>query len=330
MSITGNITNNGTWNIFDTDLTGTQDQELSQGSGKSFEGPFFNNMDTSGVIKANTDLTFKTGTNFFVFPTWTTLDMQNHNLVLDGINRPTLDYLNQGLINGAVILNPNSISCINNGVLQSVYCKGTYGLGGTVLLAGNLTFEGNVTVEGTLKHGAGINWLRINGNIVNNGIIEEDVGTIEVTGNITNNGTWRPSSTDLTGTQDQELSQASGKSFEGINFFNTDTSGTIKAMTALTFKTRTSFGASGRWTTLDMQSHTLTLDGINGSGVFLDRGYIGEVVIYHPGDIQFLNNGILRFAYCSGNMNIRGAGLVDYYVTLDGTVTITDSLQGNT
>ena len=196
LGVNGNITNNGTWKVGTVELIGTKDQELSMASGKAFEGEFFNNMDTSGVIKATTDLTFKTGTNFFVYPTWTTLDMQNHNLVLDGINRPTLDYLNLGLINGAVILNPKSISCINNGVLQSVDCKGTYGLNDTVLLAGYVTFEGAVTVNGKLRHGAAIGYLGINGNIINNGLIDEDV-SIEITGDITNNGIWKAANTYL-------------------------------------------------------------------------------------------------------------------------------------
>ncbi len=323
LEVKGNLTNNGFWNPSATKLTGTTDQILKQADGKGFAGDSFFNMDTLGVIKAASGLTFRARTNFLAQTKWTTLDMQSYALTLDGVT----GVWKAGQINEITLRNLKDIYFANYGVLGWADCYGAPNIHGLGVVDAGVYFNDTMTVTDTLQNVAGPLTLYIN-HIINNGAVRREPGTwsltLEVKGNLTNNGFWNPTSTKLTGLGDQLLQQTGGKAFAGDTFFNDDTLGVIKAGSALTFRARTNFKASNKWTTLDMQNYALTLDGLTG---VWKAGQINEVTLRNLKDIYFANYGVLGWADCSGAPNIHGLGVVDAAVYFNDTVTVTDTLQ---
>ena len=308
--IMGNATNNGTWTPDVADLIGTQRQDIAQAPGKPFEGTHFYNSDTAGV-RATSAVTFKTDV-YFASNTggrWTTLDMQNYALTVNGY-----------LFNSINVINAGDVACVNNGSLRGVNCTGNINVRQRVLISSSVTFFGNVTITDTLRSD-GNAWLplTINGNVTNLGIVDGHI-ELDITGNIANRGIWIPEGgTYLIGTQRQELSQAAGKVFEGGYVRSSDTAG-VKATSALTFRTAVDFSYQGRWTTLDMQNNALTIDGVNG-------GSFWYTSIINASDITCINNGVLTNLTCSGNPNLHQRVWVDRNVTFIGSLTITDTLR---
>lgn len=156
---------------------------------------------------------------------------------------------------------------------------------------------------------------------INNGIIQVIPGYysgfyLATSGNITNNGIWAPQWTTFTGPNTKEISSANGKRFQG-NFQSMDSACTIKAKTAILFANPFNLNKG----TLDMQSFALTLAG---------GGYITNGKVVNTQDLILVEGASLATITFLGHPNLRGLVQVNSYdVVMEGTVTITDSLQNS-
>jgi hypothetical protein len=141
-------------------------------------------------------------------------------------------------------------------------------INGTVSVTSSNSVCKNITINSGkfLQNGGGLGWvwLRVFGNITNNGTLRNNpvanTFVIDLRGDIVNNGTWILSETHIATKQVQHISQSAGTVFEG-KFYLTDwngavdTNGKLIASSGLTFNN--SFDL--RWFYIDMNGNSLTL-----------------------------------------------------------------------
>jgi hypothetical protein len=156
---------------------------------------------------------------------------------------------------------------------------------GIVQISGSANnFKTNVTNFGSLQNRANNhNTLTINGNLTNNGTVQNSVYnfTVNISGNVTNDGTWINRQTTLTGTNTHYL--AFPGRFEGDLFTNGDAAGSIISTTDLIFD----------GTAIDLNDCSFTL--ATGSRLSVLNGSLTDAVISGT-DIRFQSLG----AYCVG------------------------------
>ncbi len=301
INITGDITNNGTWTNYLTNLTGTTDQQLFLDSGKTFAS-LFASADTLGDIVAATPLVFRNGFNL----NRSRLNMQSNALTLEA----------SGNIHTGRVINTADLTVRDGAVLSNITYQGSINLKRLVRIGVGVTMEGIVTVTDTLQNSS-TQTLTVNGNLVNNGLIQYDYWyfTINITGNITNNGTWTNYLTNLTGTTDQQLFLDSGKTFASL-FASTDTLGDIVATTPLVFRNGFNLNRSR----LNMQSNALTLE-VSGNI------HTGRVI--NTADLTVRDGAILSNITYQGSINLKRLVRIGVGVTMEGIVTVTDTLQNS-
>jgi hypothetical protein len=305
VNVTGNITNNGIMRNSWTNFKGIAEHRLSLGTGKIFETNFAS-LDTLGTFTAYSPLYFKAAFNL----KGAALNMQSYALTLDAYGN---------IYNGSVI-NAGDVTGKGNAAISNVTYKGNINLKSIVIVSTNVTFEGTVTVTDTLQS---ISYpdgsVTINGNLVNNGLIKNyeayygKILTVIVTGNLTNNGIMRNSYTNFKGTSDHKLSLGAGKAFE-TNIAALDTLSVFTALTPLSFKA--AFNLKGA--SLNMQSNALTLDG---------AGALAYGSVVNTGDLIGKGGASLGNSTYKGNINLKSIIIINTNVTLEGTVTVTDTLQ---
>lgn len=319
--ISGDLTNNGSWRPYETNLVSTNNQNLSLALGYNFGSII--TRDSSGPLTALTDMVFRCGYSI-----------------------SSTSYTGDFDLNGAIFhLGAHSIDATGTLVYNGTF-EGDFEIKGVFTISKYITqtmvFNGTVTVTDTLKanvygSGYGIFDLKVEGDIINNGVIKNNVSDdlrIKITGDIYNNGQWDHNFTELIGLNDQYLFQSSGKHFEG-DFSSTDSTSNIIASSDLNFSNN--FDLNGA--TLDMQFNTLTMQGwlYDGSidNTLLNGGYLqdltslgnlttdGTVTIYENNN-KFIGstvvNGIIQsHEYASGS--------ITYTLAIDGDITNNGTIQ---
>lgn len=306
LSTAGNITNNGTWAPNWTTFTGSSAKEITSASGKRFEGNF-QSLDSMCTIKAKSNILF---TRSFDLKKGI-LDMQLFALTLAASGNVT---------NGKVV-NTNDLILIEGAVISTITYVGTPNLRGLVQINSyEVAMEGIVTIIDTLQNAYNAHpTLAVKGSVVNNGVIRVEPGYysafyISPTGNITNNGIWWPNGTIFTGPVAKEITLASGKRLQG-NFQSLDSLCTIKAKTNLLFTQ--SFDLKRG--ILDMQTFALTLAA---------NGNITNGKVINTKDLMLIEDAAISTITYAGAPNLRGLVQINSYeVTMEGVVTITDTLQ---
>jgi hypothetical protein len=225
MSVTGNITNNGTWNSSWLDLRSSQtrtidgtnviqsnitlyddftilDNPIFAGS-INFNGHTLNigssdtitfgNTSGSGAVTGGGDIIINgSGAG--------PLNANNSKLYFKGSFIGVATSTNQVIFeDGATFGNSN---CEGAEINANVIIEGT----STVAVAGHSTINGSLLVEpnAILQNAPDYRTLTVNGDVVNNGTIRDNATynwlklTMSVTGNITNNGVWNNTPTLLT------------------------------------------------------------------------------------------------------------------------------------
>lgn len=159
--------------------------------------------------------------------------------------------------------------------------------------------------------------LNVNGNIVNNGIIQSNSWYlyINVTGNISNNGTWANYHTKLTGTGDQQLSLGAGKVFNSL-FESSDALGDFVAVTPLVFQKAFDLKES----TLKLQSNSLTLEA---------SGNIHNGRVINVADLTVRDGAVISNITYQGLINLKRVAQIGSGVTMEGAVTVNDTLQNH-
>ena len=265
--VTGDITNNGIWQNEETRLDGTGPQHITLQSGKVFGGDFSNYNDTDTIIAAN-DLHFTGSFNLYD----NVLNLDGYDIRFTGTDDNYFGY--------GTILSPGEFL-------------------GTVNMYNTTNIEGNLVVTDTMQNYNTNSTVSINGNLTNNGIIQDNGSNkfyLYVTGDITNNGIWQNEETRLDGTGPQHITLQSGKVFGG-DFSNYNDTDTIIAANDLHF--------TGSF---DLYDNVLNLDGYDIRFTGTDDNYFGYGTILSPG--EFL-------------------GTVNMYNTtnIEGNLVVTDTMQ---
>jgi len=301
INVKGNVTNNNYWRAYQTDLSGTGNQNLILADGKSFGGIWTCTSPHSITALSNMwfDCIYSYGGIFY-----------------------TADFN----MNGSVLHMGNfSINCTGTLIYKGTF-EGNFEILGNFrvnkFVEDTLVFQGNVTVTDTLESniyggGYGIQKLKIIGNIVNNGVVRDredgrnaDDLNILITGNITNNGKWTCNYVNFIGTEPQTIVQSPGKQFVS-NFYDLDASSGIVANSDLAV-TQNVYLNGGL---LDMQGHMLTLPS------WLFNGTIRNAQ---------LNGGNLQSVTATESLSIYGMVTIDNDNVFDCSVIVEDTLRSNT
>jgi cytoskeletal protein CcmA (bactofilin family) len=303
LNILNDIENNGKWAPNQTSFSGTSDQNIRQSAGKSFQG-YFLTTDALGQIVLGSDVTFENNK-------W---DWTKSKLLTNGFKLTTLNYQ---LNNGTIISNDNLI--LRNTGIAAMTFEGNYKIDGRVRIQGDNVFNGTVTVLDTLHNDWGYSpSLTVNAKIINNGtIITNPAGYalyLNVLNDIENKGKWAPDQTTFSGTSDQNIKQAAGKSFQGY-FLTTDTLGQIVLGSDVTFE-------NNKW---DWTKSKLLTNGFN----FTTLNYqLNNGTIISNDNLVLRNTGIAAMTF-NGNYKIDGRVRIQGDNVFNGTVTVLDTLHND-
>lgn len=298
--VSGNVTNNGVWQPFKTKLEGAGDQIVTIVDNQPLGG--FWEITGSGKVIAGSDLVIDC--RYFFSNDWHTGDFN--------LNNRTLDM-------GSHVIDATGTLVWGGTIEGDFEIRGLFNVNKNV--SDTLIFIGNITIADTLQAnayggGLGIQELRVEGNLTNNGWIKDHEDTengdelnILITGNIHNNGRWTCMHVNFIGDQDQYISQSEGAFFES-NFYDLEPQSKIIAQTDITITQNIGLNSS----TLDMQQNMLALTGWLMDGT-LENGML------HGG---FLNNVTAVTA-----IHIYGVVTVDNDNVFDCQVDIQDTLRSN-
>lgn len=227
LNISGNLANNGVWTNRSTVMNGAVNQLVSMS--QPFGGYSFERVNANGRLQATSNLSF---TNTIITLNSDTLEFTTGNsLVMNG------GYLNPGALYKtappALKITAGGGNFIYNQIIDAPQTE----LYGVIMIYGNNNnFKNSVINNGTLQNRPNNAFqLTINGNLINNGSIRNNVYDfiLNISGNINNNGNWMNKTTTLTGTSAHLF--AFSREFEGENLVNNSAAGYIIATTDLTF-----------------------------------------------------------------------------------------------
>ncbi len=299
VNLRGNFHNNGYWNPRYTNLDANVDQTLSQTSGKWLEGQF-NISDLSGNINLASDIAFKE--NHFYFNggkinagnfVFYTLKHNLHNGWIESSNRLHLD---QSFFDFSKL-------------------SGNFTLEGKAIVGYSDTLKGNITLTDTIVNHSASTALLIDGNLTNNGVLQNDVNgypfEVYLRGNFHNNGYWNPRYTYLDAKTDQTISQTTGKWLEG-QFKISDLNGKVILGSDLAFKDNFLMLNNG---TIDADGFVLFTLNHN-----ILNGTIRSNKTLH------LHNSYFEFTKLEGNFTLEGKTRIGYSDTLKGNITLTDTI----
>jgi hypothetical protein len=307
LRIGGNLVNNGVWSNYRTYVNGAGDQVVSQATGTTFATPMTSEK-PSGRLVATSGLDFSS--SFYM--AGDVLDMGGWPLTFRG----------DGFVDGGVITTMDVLTQqdATRSAAERTRFLGTTTIQGTVNLGRDNVFEGTLLVEGTLQNVNGCDCTNyVEGNVVNNGTVRNSASNwwnfLRIHGNVTNNGVWSNQRTYLIGTGDQTVIQAAGTTFEGP-IESLKQSGTIRAGSDLDFSSHLDLNGDP----MAMGAYTLTFRG---------SGYVDDGVIAMTGDLQQFN--ALRAATDRtryiGTATIRQTVNMGRDNVFEGTLVVADTLQ---
>lgn len=303
MFVFGDLTNNNIWRPVETELTFSENHNLSLAGNMTLGSKII--VAGSTTITALTDLVFTCD--------WYLDGTYNRNHLM--LNGQTFNVGNHAL---------EMRNClINSGTLTGDFeILGTFEVGYNV--NDTLKFQGNILITDTLKAnvyggGYGVYKLLVDGNLTNNGVVKDNTDAyallndddleILITGNIVNNGSWTCKYVKLTGTGTQYISQGTGRFFD--TFF-ADLDADSKTIAQSDISILNNFDLNGAH--LDMADNTLTI-----------YGWLIDGTIENTN----LNYGYLNNLTSNGDLSIHGMVTIDNNNIFQGNVIVYDTLQSN-
>ena len=237
-----NITNNGIWSNYYTEMMSYNTHEIFQGGTGEFTGEYFYAADTTGTIYIMTDFNFVN----------TKINLNGVTMEIDYSKGANLSVLGGYLFNGTCLNHGQEIYLHNEAYLQGFTLHDAV-LKGIVRIHGNgVVFNGNTIVEDTLQTRTNVNsTITVNDSLTNNGVIRNSNYDLNmnVTGGIVNNGEWTNTILNMTGTADQHIICKNNEFISTESFFNSDPASSIISTGDLLF--------SG--TNVDLNSGTLIM-----------------------------------------------------------------------
>ncbi len=295
--ISGDIVNNNIWQPHETVLTGNTNQNISLGEESIFGGFWTNNNSVS--LTALSDIRYDGGYVHSGIYYTGDFNLKGKTLFMDGFSiNTTGTVMFNGIIDG-------------NFEILGAFDVNKY-------VTDTMRFVGHVTVGDTLQSriyggGYGIQKLLIDGDIINNGVVRDNLFgddlNIIITGNIINNNLWTCNYVNFAGTETQYITQSPGTKFVS-NFYDLDSGSMLVGESDIEISQ--DFDLTG--STLDMQNHTLRMGG------WLINGYINNTIL-HGGSLKNLTS--------LDNLTIEGTVTIDDFNRFQGSVVVTDTLQGS-
>ena len=235
IDVAGSVVNSGSWTNYITNLIGDGNQFLTFNA--EFAGAnFTSNMVEGGIATATNALRF-TGTQINFNGDSLYMNAGNDSIFMDGGYMYDIT-----IIAGA---SPWQIYCYqsNSAYYDNADIEGDdVVFDGTFDILSYFNVKGNARVEGVFQNrSSGSQVASINGNLTNNGTIQDNVYnlTLNVAGDINQNGIWTNNSTFLTGVNDQNFTFTSV--FEGANFTSSKPNGKVISHSTLSFNGTTIF-----------------------------------------------------------------------------------------
>ena len=206
IDITGNVVNNGTWELGTIRFSGTTDNTISMATGKSFDNTDITKTDTNTYLIIGSDSRY----NHCSFNNY---GKYYNNIRIKSGSNYVLNMMKTSTLNGIKFNGSGSQlkdAIIENGFygvpsyIENVKLKGT-----TVIADNQVHFiNSNVIVEDTLTRDGYNRTLYVTGDLTNNGVITKSGFTIDITGNAVNNGVWKQGTVSMDGTTDQTFNNA--------------------------------------------------------------------------------------------------------------------------
>jgi hypothetical protein len=312
----GNVTNNGVWTFSDAHFANSTTQYITLAAGQEFACNNLINDDPSSPVEALTDLVFS----------GTQLNFNNGQLILPVTKGGTIT-LHGGYLYQIDLITNSGILEMDGGALlwdQTVVNNAT--LEGTVIIREDpVTFKGETINNGSLVNSINENiyWCNIDGNIINNGTIDDPNYQfyLRCNGNITNNGIWSNHYTQMMSLNTHELYQGGTGVFSGLNFVAADTTGTISLMTDFSFYN----------TKINLNGVTMELDNSKGANLSVVNEYLYNGTLKANGQNLYMNNTEFKEGYLQDiiveNATLLGVVCVDEGVVLNGNTIVEDTLQ---
>jgi hypothetical protein len=308
----GNVTNNGVWTFSDAHFSNNATQYITLAAGQEFACNNFIDDDPASPVEALTDLVFS----------GTQLNFNNGQLIMPVTKGGTIT-LHGGYLNKIDLITNSGILEMDGGALlwdHTVVHNAT--LEGTVIIREDpVTFKGETVNNGSLINSLNKNiyWCNIDGNIINNGTIDDPNYQfyLRCYGNITNNGTWSNHYTQMMSLNTHELYQGGTGVFSGLNFVAADTTGTITVMTDFDFSN----------TKINLNGVTMELDNSKGANLSVVNEYLYNGTLKANGQNLYMHsNGYLKDIIVE-NATLQGIVCVDEGVVLNGNTFVEDTLQ---
>jgi hypothetical protein len=302
LNITGNVFNNGIWNHSFTNFIGTSNTTISQGTGKFFQSDMTKTHPGS-VITLASDIHLK---RYFDLG-GAVLNAQGRQITLEQ---------NGNIRNGRVI-NTSNLRLYGGAALSNIVYEGDIILRRYVRIGGNVRMIGSVTVADTLVNDYYEHNLDVDGSFTNNGLVQNTYSSLILTisGNVLNNGQWLHYRTFLDGGGTRTIGQTAGKKFDSEIITAVEGS-TLNATSPLHFKRPFNLGKG----TLNAQQHTIMLE---------STGNINNGQVTNTRDLRLFGGAGLSNITYVGSINLRGVVQIGNFVTMQGPVTVIDTLQNN-
>ncbi|MEZ5196829.1 MAG: hypothetical protein R2764_10615 [Bacteroidales bacterium] len=337
--IYGNVIQNGVWSNQATYLSDNTSQEIF--ASQPFTGSYFYNSNASNNIDVTSNSISFIGT--VVDLNYANLLFGNGSFSLDG------GYLTD--VN--ILANEIDFTLHGNAFLQNADIATDYArLHGIVQVRTGVDFFDNnlnvvVEVVDTLQNSSVGNYaLIIDGDVLNNGLIRDNYYslTLYISGALTNNGIWSNGSTNLNGSETQNLSFFTA--FDGANLTNSNPDGVLSANTHLAFNN----------TIVDLNYDTLYMTA-GTDQIALNGGYFTEAVIFESNPPYALNINLTNSAHfrimelnagevvindvfdfispftVNGNVRVEGTfqnkSIGSYTADINGSIVNNGSIQNN-
>lgn len=200
-------------------------------------------------------------------------------------------------------------------------------INGTVAAASTTIRSLTISQGATLTGMGGPQWVRVAQSLVNNGTVRRNQDNwglmFEVSGSAVNNGIWRPSN--LTFTRGTNYSIGGTGRWEGEAIYKSDSTVVLKATSNLDIGCWILLRAPDyKWTELDMQGHSIYLDG--SSGTYL-AGVLQSAGVRNCPTITMQNGAYVDNVWIHGGTTFAGMALLGSEVHIDGPFVNRDTLS---
>ncbi len=186
LNVSGNLHNEGIWNISLTKIQGLADRTISQTEGVWFQTALIMESGYDGLVRVITPIVHKGA-----------LDMTDALMILEEDTSLTID---GGTFVGNMHANGNDLHFLNFGRMQDCVIDNPV-LTGDAKAGNNVVFTNLLTVMDSLKSSSGGGDVTIEGDLLNYGLIRHNVGSLgfHVHGDIENHGNIDAPILDLVG-----------------------------------------------------------------------------------------------------------------------------------